>query len=48
MQTGLTAVAPQVSSPTQFFLWIVACSLALGVGVVISYLFYIHILTIMV
>jgi MFS family permease len=33
MQTGLTAVAPQVSSPTQFFLWIVACSLALGVGV---------------
>jgi MFS family permease len=33
MQTGLTAVAPHVSSPTQFLLWIVACSLALGVGV---------------
>lgn len=33
VQTGLTAVALHVSSPAQFLLWIVACSLALGVGV---------------
>jgi MFS family permease len=33
MQTGLTAVAPHVASPAQFSLWIVTCSLALGVGV---------------
>lgn len=33
VQTGLTAVAPHISSPTQFLLWIVTCSLALGVGV---------------
>ena len=33
VQTGLTAVAPHVASSTQFFLWIVLCSLALGVGV---------------
>lgn len=33
VQTGLTAVAPHVTSQSQFFLWIVVCSLALGVGV---------------
>jgi MFS family permease len=33
VQTGLTAVAPFVASPAQFTLWIVICSLALGVGV---------------
>ena len=32
-QTALTAVAPHVASQTQFLLWIVICSLALGVGV---------------
>lgn len=32
-QTALTAVAPRVASQPQFLLWIVACSLALGVGV---------------
>jgi MFS family permease len=33
VQTGLTAVAPHVSTPTGFLVWIVICSLALGVGV---------------
>lgn len=33
VQTGLTAVAPHVASQTQFLLWIIVCSLALGVGV---------------
>jgi len=33
VQTGLTAVAPQVSSQSQFLLWIIICSVALGVGV---------------
>lgn len=33
VQTGLTAVAPHIASSTQFLLWIVVCSLALGVGV---------------
>jgi MFS family permease len=33
VQTGLTAVAPHVSTPTGFLAWIVVCSLALGVGV---------------
>lgn len=33
VQTALTAVAPRVASPSQFLLWIVICSLALGVGV---------------
>jgi hypothetical protein len=33
VQTALTAVAPVVATPGQFTLWIVVCSLALGVGV---------------
>ncbi|MFO7684006.1 MAG: MFS transporter [Chloroflexota bacterium] len=33
VQTGLTAVSPHISSQPQFLLWIVICSLALGVGV---------------
>lgn len=33
VQTGLTAVAPHVASSSQFLLWIVICSVALGVGV---------------
>lgn len=33
VQTALTALAPAVASPGQFTLWIVVCSLALGVGV---------------
>jgi MFS family permease len=33
VQTLLTAVAPHVSSATGFLIWIVTCSLALGVGV---------------
>ena len=33
VQTMLTAVAPHVNSSTQLLLWIVVCSLALGVGV---------------
>ena len=33
IQTGLTAVAPYVVAQSQFLLWIVLCSLALGVGV---------------
>lgn len=33
VQTALTAVAPHVASQAQFLLWIVVCSLALGVGV---------------
>lgn len=33
VQTALTAVAPRVASQAQFLLWIVVCSLALGVGV---------------
>lgn len=33
VQTALTAVAPHVSSQTGFVVWIVICSLALGVGV---------------
>ena len=33
VQTVLTAVAPLVTSSAQFLLWIVVCSLALGVGV---------------
>lgn len=33
VQTGLTAVAPHVSTETGFLAWIVVCSLALGVGV---------------
>lgn len=33
LQTILTALAPAVSSPMQFRLWIACCSLALGVGV---------------
>jgi hypothetical protein len=33
VQTGLTAVAPHITSSSQFLLWIVICSLALGVGV---------------
>ena len=33
VQTGLTAAAPFVASQPQFSLWIVICSLALGVGV---------------
>lgn len=33
VQTGLTAVAPAITSQAQFLLWIVISSLALGVGV---------------
>ena len=33
MQTGLTAVAPHITTSVQFLLWIILCSLALGVGV---------------
>lgn len=33
VQTGLTAVSPRIASSSQFLLWIVICSLALGVGV---------------
>jgi MFS family permease len=33
VQTGLTAVAPAVASSSQYSLWILVCSLALGVGV---------------
>jgi MFS family permease len=33
VQTVLTAVAPHISSATGFLIWIVFCSLALGVGV---------------
>ncbi len=33
VQTVLTAVAPHISSATGFLIWIVICSLALGVGV---------------
>ena len=33
VQTVLTAVAPHVASQSHFLLWIVVCSLALGVGV---------------
>jgi MFS family permease len=33
VQTCLTAVAPHITSSAQFLLWIVVCSLALGVGV---------------
>jgi MFS family permease len=33
VQTALTAVAPHIITPTGFLLWIVICSLALGVGV---------------
>ncbi|MEJ2750861.1 MAG: MFS transporter, partial [Anaerolineae bacterium] len=33
VQTGLTAVAPHIPSPTAMLAWIVVCSLALGVGV---------------
>lgn len=32
-QTALTAAAPYVATQSQFLLWIIACSLALGVGV---------------
>jgi MFS family permease len=32
-QTALTAVAPHISSATGFLIWIIFCSLALGVGV---------------
>lgn len=37
VQTGLTAVAPYVSSPTGFLAWIVVCSFALGVGVPVTF-----------
>lgn len=32
-QTGLTAVAPHLPSPSSFTVWILACSLLLGIGV---------------
>lgn len=41
VQLLLTAVAPYVSSPEQFGLWVVICSLTLGLGIPVTFSFMI-------